>query len=282
MNIEIRPLSDALGAEVIGLDLSKPLDDETFQQVQRAHLDHLVLVFRDQRITPQQHVDFSRRFGRLDQHPADDAVLQDHPEILLVSTRRERGRYVGIPDGGPMWHSDLAYRPRGSIGSMLYAIEVPSAGGNTGFRNMYAACETLPAHLARALEGKRAIFLAGRNNAKRSFIRPLNPSQKARNPAVIHPVIRVHPETGRRAIFANPQHTVAIEGIEETESEALLAALFEHCSRPEFAYSHSWKQGDLTFWDNRCVQHIADLTRLDDPAYIRHMHRTTIDGEAVF
>jgi taurine dioxygenase len=282
MNFQIRPLSDALGAEVVGLDLSQPLDDETVKRVHRAHLDHLVLVFRDQQITPQQQIDFSRRFGRLDQHPADDAVLPEHPEILLVSTRREEGRYVGIPDGGPMWHSDLAYRPRGSIGSMLYAIEIPEAGGNTGFRNMYAACESLPAHLAEALDGKTAIFLAGRNNANRSFIRPLNPSQKERNPAVTHPVIRVHPETGRRAIFANPQHTVAIEGMDAAESDALLTALFEHCSRPDFAYSHAWKQGDLTFWDNRCVQHIADLSRVDDPAYIRHMHRTTIDGEAVF
>lgn len=282
MRIEIRPLSEALGAEVVGLDLAQPLDDDCFRQVHRAHLEHLVLVFRNQRITPRQQVAFSRRFGPLDQHPADDAVLPGHPEVLLVSTRRENGTYVGIPDGGPMWHSDLAYRPRGSVGSMLYAIEVPKAGGNTGFRNMYAACETLPAHLARALDGRRAIFLAGRNNAKRSFIRPLNESQKERTPAVTHPVIRVHPETGRRAIFANPQHTVAIEGMAPAESDALLAALFEHCDRPEFAYSHTWKQGDLTFWDNRCVQHIADLARLDDPAYIRHMHRTTIDGEAVF
>lgn len=282
MTFEIRPLSDALGAEVVGLDLSKPLDGATFAQVHRAHLEHLVLVFRDQRITPQQQVDFSRRFGRLDQHPADDAVLPDHPEVLLVSTRRENGNYVGIPDGGPMWHSDLAYRPRGSVGSMLYAIEVPKAGGNTGFRNMYAACETLPPRLAKALEGKRAIFLAGRNNAARSFVRPLSRSQKARNPAVTHPVIRTHPETGRRAIFANPQHTVAIEGLDAAESDTLLADLFEHCDRPDFAYSHAWRQGDLTFWDNRCVQHIADLSRLDDPAYIRHMHRTTIDGEAIF
>lgn len=282
MHVDIRPLSDALGAEIIGLDLSQPIDDGTFEKVHRAHLEHLVLVFRDQRITPQQQIDFSRRFGPLDQHPADDAVLPDLPEILLVSTRRENGQYVGIPDGGPMWHSDLAYRPRGSVGSMLYAIEVPEAGGNTGFKNMYKAYDTLPGHLKKSLDGRRAVFLAGRNNTKRNFIRPLNKAQKERTPAIAHPVVRIHPETGRKAIFANPQHTVAIEGMEESESDALLAALFDHCDRPEFSYSHIWRQRDLTFWDNRCVQHIADHSRLDDPGYIRHMHRTTIEGEAVF
>ena len=282
MHFDVHPLSEALGAEIIGLDLSQPLDDVSFSEVHRAHLEHLVLVFRNQRITPQQQIDFSRRFGPLDQHPADDAVLPDHPEVLLVSTRREDGKYVGIPDGGPMWHSDLAYRPRGSVGSMLYAIEIPDAGGNTGFKNMYMAHDALPGDLKREIDGKRAIFLAGRNNAKQSFIRPLNDAQKDRTPAIAHPIVRIHPETGRKAIFANPQHTVAIEGMEETESDDLLAALFEHCDRPEFSYSHTWKQGDLTFWDNRCVQHIADHTHLADPGYIRHMHRTTIEGETIF
>jgi taurine dioxygenase len=282
MSFEIRPLSDALGAEVIGLDLSQPLDDDAFLKVHRAHLEHLVLVFRDQAITPQQQKDFSRRFGPLDQHPADDAVLPDHPEVLLVSTRRESGKFVGIPDGGPMWHSDLAYRPRGSVGSMLYAIEVPPQGGNTGFANMYAAYDALPDDLKAALDGKRAVFVAGRNNAKRSFVRPLSQEQKDRTPPVTHPIFRAHPETKRKAVFANPQHTTAIDGMDKTESNALLAALFAHCARSDFTYSHAWQAGDLTFWDNRCVQHIADLSRISDPSYVRHMHRTTIEGEAVF
>jgi len=282
MTFDIRSLSDALGAEVLGLDLSRPLDDETFAAVHRAHLDHLVLVFRDQRITPQQQIDFSRRFGPLDQHPADDAVLPDHPEVLLVSTRRENGKYVGIPDGGPKWHSDLSYRPRGSVGSMLYALEVPDAGGNTGFANMYSAYDALPENLKAAVEGRRGVFLAGRNNAKQAFIRALSQTQKDRTPPVTHPIVRIHPETGRKAIFANPQHTIAIEGMGEADSEALLSEIFAHCARPEFVYRHQWRVGDLTFWDNRCVQHIADHTRLDDPGYIRHMHRTTIQGEAVF
>lgn len=282
MTLEIRPLSDALGAEVLGLDLSKPLDDATFAAVHRAHLDHLVLVFRGQDLSPRQQIAFSRRFGPLDQHPADDAVLPDHPEILLVSTRRENGKYIGIPDGGPMWHSDLAYREEPSLGSMLYAVELPDRGGNTGFANMYKAYDALPPHLKEAVEGRRGLFLAGRTNAKRRFKRALSQAQKDRTPPVMHPIIRTHPETGRKCVFANAQHTVAIEGMDEAESEAILSEIFAHCARPEFVYSHAWRSGDLTFWDNRCVLHIADHSRLDDPAYIRHMHRTTIRGNAAF
>ncbi|MCG8542767.1 MAG: TauD/TfdA family dioxygenase, partial [Alphaproteobacteria bacterium] len=233
-----------------------------------------------QQLTPQQQIDFSRRFGPLDQHPADDAVLPGHPDILVVSTKRENGAYVGLPDGGPMWHSDLAYRDRPALGSMLYGIEVPAQGGNTGFANMYAAYDALPKALKDAVEGRRGVFLAGRNNAKRSFKRNLSQAQKDRTPAVTHPIIRTHPETGRKSIFASPQHTIAIEGMDETESDAILAELFAHSTGPGFVYHHNWRAGDLTFWDNRCVLHIADLSRLDDPAYIRHMHRTTIQGDA--
>ncbi|MEM9682667.1 MAG: TauD/TfdA family dioxygenase, partial [Pseudomonadota bacterium] len=152
-------------------------------------------------------------------------------------------------------------------------------GGNTGFANMYAAYDALPGHLKAALVGTRGIFLAGRNNADRSFKRTLSAAQKAKTPPVSHPIVRTHPETGRRCIFANEQHTVAIEGMEESESADVLAQLFAHNKRTEFCYFHDWRVGDLTFWDNRCAQHIADHTRLDDPSYIRHMHRTTIEGD---
>tara|TARA_Y100001934_G_scaffold151826_1_gene182086 strand:- start:209 stop:1057 length:849 start_codon:yes stop_codon:yes gene_type:complete len=282
MSFTLNPLSEALGAEIVGLDLSRPLDKPTFDAVHQAHLDYLVLVFREQDLTPAQHIAFSERFGPLDIHPADDAVLTEHPEILLVSTRRENGRYIGLPDGGPKWHSDISYREKPSLGSMLYGIEIPEEGGNTGFANMYKAYETLPADLAEAIEGKRGVFLAGRNNAKQTFRRTLNEAQKAKTPPVSHPIIRTHPETGRKSVFANEQHTIAIEGLPEDDSNAILSELFAHCARPEFAYFHDWRPADLTFWDNRCALHIADLTRLDDPAYLRHMHRTTIQGDAPF
>ena len=282
MTFEIRPLGDALGAEIIGLDLSAPLDESVFAKVHQAHLEHLVLVFRDQSLEPQRQIEFSRRFGPLDQHPANDAVLADFPDVLVLSTKRENGKYIGLPDGGPMWHSDLAYRERTALGTMLYALEIPDSGGDTRFANMYAAYDAMPDHLRNAVEGKRAVFLAGRNNANRSFKRTLNQAQQDAVPAVTHPIIRTHPETGRKSIFASAQHTIAIEDMDESESTELLAALSAHAAQDEFIYTHKWRVGDLTFWDNRCVQHIADLSRIDDPTYIRHMHRTTIEGDAPF
>lgn len=282
MTFEIRPLGDALGAEIIGLDLSAPVDESTFAKVHQAHLDHLVLVFRDQRLDPQHQIDFSRRFGPLDHHPSDDAVLPDFPDVLVLSTKRENGKYIGLPDAGPMWHSDLAYRKQTALGTTLYALETPDSGGDTRFANMYKAYEALPKHLKGAVEGKRAVFLAGRNNANRSFKRTLNEAQRDATPATAHPVIRTHPETGRKSIFVSAQHTIAIEDMPESESAELLAAIFAHAAQDDFIYTHKWRVGDLTFWDNRCVQHIADLSRIDDPTYIRHMHRTTIEGDAPF
>ena len=282
MNFEVRPLGEALGAEIIGLDVSRPLDETALSMVRDALLRHLVIVFRDQRLTPAAQVAFASRFGPLDKHPADDATLPDYPHLLVVSTRKENGKFVGLPDAGPMWHSDLAYMQRPALGSMLYAIEVPERGGDTGFANMYAAYEALPADLRSEIEVRKGVFLAGRNNQRRTFTRRYNEAQQARTPAVLHPLVRRHPETGRRSIFANPQHTIAIDGMDEADSSALLARLFEHATQPEFTYFHRWRAGDLTFWDNRCTYHVADLSRVGEPDYIRHMHRTTIQGDVPF
>ncbi len=165
---------------------------------------------------------------------------------------------------------------------MLYGIEIPKDGGKTGFANMYSAYESLPKALKLVLDGKRGTFLAGRNNANQTFRRALNNTQKAKTPSVSHPIVRQHPETGRKSIFANEQHTIAIEGLPKDESDTILAELFAHCAQLRFTYFHTWRHGDLTFWDNRCALHIADLTRLDDPSYVRHMHRTTIQGDEPF
>ncbi len=268
MDFDIRPFSEALGAEVIGLDVSQPLDDETFAKVHRAHLAHLVLVFRDQRLTPQQQIDFSKRFGPLDQHPLQDGAHPvGFPDILVVSTRRENGAYVGIPNAGPQWHSDLAYMACPALGSMLYALELPDTGGDTCYANMYNAYDALPSHLKEAVEGRRATFRSSRRKDL---------------PVVRHPIIRTHPETGRKSIFVNPQLTDAIEGMDTQASADLLSEIYAHNAQPEFVYRHKWQPGDLVFWDNRCVQHIADHKRLDDPTYIRHMHRTTIAGDVPF
>jgi taurine dioxygenase len=265
-SFEIRPLSDALGAEIIGLDVSAPLDAETFAKVHQAHLDHLVLVFRDQTLTPQQQIDFSKRFGPLDEHPSQGkAHISGYPDILVVSTKTENGKDVGLRNAGPTWHSDLAYMERPALGSMLYALELPDSGGDTGFANCYRAYEALPAHLKDAVAGKRAIFHSTRADVD-----------------ALHPIIRSHPETGRKSIFVNPQLTTGIEDMDQAESAPLLAEIYAHNASEEFLYFHPWRPGDLAFWDNRCVQHIADHKRLNDPSYIRHMHRTTIAGDVPF
>ena len=283
MTFAIKPFAACLGAEIIGIDLTRPLTDDDFARVHRAHLDHLIIVFRDQSLTPEQQIAFSRRFGPLDRYPSDQASLAGHPEILVVSTRKENGKYIGLPDAGPKWHSDLSYVKTPALGSMLYALEVPDHGGNTGFANMYDAYETLPGDLRAALDGRRAIFLPGRaQKGGADFKIGFSAEQKERVPPVAHPVFRTHPETRRKSVFANPQHTIGIEGMAESESEPLLQRLFEHCAHPRFTYRHQWRPGDMVFWDNRCALHIADLSRVGDPAYRRHMHRTTIMGDVPF
>lgn len=267
MNFEIRPLSTALGAEVIGLDVSRPIDPLAFKKIHQAHLKYHVLVFREQSLTPREQINFSQRFGTLDSHPSQGtAYLEDFPEILVVSTKKKNGKDVGLRNAGPMWHSDLAYRKEPALGSMLYAIELPNTGGDTGFANMCAAYDALSEKMKQSVDGKRAIF------------------HSTRDPSLIaaHPVVRTHPESGRKSIFVNPQLTSHIKGVDPEMSESLLKALYAHCQQPEFIYWHKWRQGDLTFWDNRCVLHIADHARLDDPTYLRHMHRTTIAGDRPF
>ncbi|MFT5174054.1 MAG: taurine dioxygenase [Gammaproteobacteria bacterium] len=283
MSFDVRPLSACLGAEIIGIDLAVPLDAGAFKRVHQAHLDHLVVVFREQSLTPEQQIAFSRRFGPLDQHPSDQASLASHPEILVVSTRKENGAYIGLPDAGPKWHSDLSYVATPALGSMLYALQVPNHGGNTGFANMYAAYESLPDDLRTAFEGKRAVFLPGRaQKGGADFKVGFSAAQKDRMPPVAHPVFRTHPETGRKSVFANPQHTIGVEGMDDADCMPLLQQLFDHCAQTRFILRHQWRDGDLVFWDNRCVLHIADLSRLEDPTYQRHLHRTTIMGDVPF
>ena len=276
---EIRPLSDALGAEVVGLDLAQPLDDETFETVHRAHLDHMVLVFREQNLSPEQHIAFSRRFGDLSGHVFDQFLLPGHPEILKVLNKKVKdGEFAGLPQAGRRWHSDLAYTKTPSLGSLLYALEIPPRGGDTLFNNMYAAYETLPEETKARIEGMKAEFLLG--SAQKYFTeaeRPaLSAEQLAKVPSVHHPIVRTHPETGRKALYVSQAHTVRILGIEEVESEALLAELTEHSVQPAFVYRHKWRLHDLVFWDNRCCMHIAEPP---PPEYSRHMHRTTVVGD---
>jgi taurine dioxygenase len=280
---DIRAFDAPVGAEIVGLDLSKPLSSDDFARIHRAHLDHHVLVFRDQRITPAQQIDFSRRFGPLQIHVLHQFALTGHPEVLIVSNIVENGKPIGLGDAGHFWHSDLSYKDKPSLGSMLHAQELPAEGGDTLFANMHAAYDALPADLRRAIEGLKAehTYLARYAELqKRSPWRPnLTSAQIAEVKPVVHPVVRTHPETGRKAIFVSEHFTTRIVGVSESESRALLDALFAHSVKPEFVYRHCWAERDMVFWDNRSLMHLAAGT----PDHLRRrLYRTTIEGDTPF
>ncbi|MCT9073553.1 TauD/TfdA dioxygenase family protein [Cupriavidus gilardii] len=280
---EIRPFEAPLGAEVVGLDLSQPLSDADFARIHRAHLDHHVLVFRDQRITPDQQIAFSRRFGPLQIHVLHQFQLPGHPEILIVSNVLKDGKPIGLGDAGHFWHSDLSYKEKPSLGSLLHAQELPAEGGDTLFANQHLAWETLPAELKRAVEGRQAehTYLARYAELQqRSPWRPnLTAEQIAQVKPVLQPVVRTHPETGRRALFVSEHFTTRIVGLPDDESRALLDALFAHSVKPEFVYRHRWQPHDLVFWDNRSLLHLAAGCPADQR---RVMYRTTIEGDIPF
>nr|WP_243849722.1 TauD/TfdA family dioxygenase [Paraburkholderia rhizosphaerae] len=272
-----------LGAEVIGLDLSQPLADDDFARLHRAHLDYHVLVFRDQRITPDQHVAFSRRFGPLQKHVLHQFALPGHPETLIVSNIVENGKPIGLGDAGHFWHSDLSYKEKPSLGSLLHAQELPAEGGDTLFANMHLAYDALPTQLRDKVAGLRAehTYLARYAELQaRSPWRPnLTPQQIAEVKPVVHPVVRTRPETGRKAIFVSEHFTTRIVGLPEDESRALLDELFAHSVRAEFVYRHQWRDHDMVFWDNRSLMHLAAGT----PDHLRRkLYRTTIEGDVPF
>jgi taurine dioxygenase len=281
--IEIHPFDAPLGAEVIGLDLSKPLSPNDFARIHRAHLDHHVLVFRDQRIPPEQHIAFSKRFGPLQIHVLHQFALAGHPEVLVVSNIVENGKPIGLGDAGHFWHSDLSYKEKPSLGSLLHAQELPRVGGDTLFANMHLAWDELPAHLRSAVEGRRAehTYLARYAELqKRSPWRPnLSAEQVAEVKPVVHPIVRTHPETARKALFVSEHFTTRIVDLPEDESRALLAELFAHSVQPQFIYRHRWREHDLVFWDNRSLMHLAAGTPDDER---RRLNRTTVEGDAPF
>jgi taurine dioxygenase len=279
----IVPFDAPLGAEVIGLDLAQPLGAQEFAELHRAHLDHHVLVFRDQRITPPQQVEFSRRFGPLQIHVLRQFQLPSDPEVLIISNIKEDGQPIGLGDAGHYWHSDLSYKAVPSLGSMLHAQELPAEGGDTLFANQHTAWETLPPELQRALEGATAehSYLAKYAELqRRNPWRPnLTQAQIDEVAPAVHPVVRIHPETGRRALFVSEHFTTRIVGLPEDESRALLDVLFEHSTRPEHIYRHQWQPRDMVFWDNRSLMHLAAGCPEDQR---RKLYRTTIEGDAPF
>ena len=282
-SIEIRPFQAPLGAEVLGLDLNQPLADADFQRLHRAHLDHHVLVFRNQQITPAQQIDFSRRFGSLQIHVLKQFALPGHDGILIVSNIKENGAPIGLGDAGYYWHSDLSYVEKPSLGSMLHAQELPSEGGDTLFANQHAAYDALPAELKKSIANLRAehTYLAKYEELRaRNPWRPkLTQEQVDQVKPVLHPVVRTHPETGRKALFVSEHFTTRIVDLPADESRQLLDELHALSTRPEYVYRHAWQPHDMVFWDNRSVMHLAAGT----PDHLRRkLYRTTIEGDVPF
>lgn len=278
----IKPFT-GLGAEIIGLDLSLPLNQQDFARIYQAHIDHHVVVFRDQQITPQQQIDFSRRFGNLQIHVLQQFLLKDHPEILIVSNIVEDGQPIGLGDAGKYWHSDLSYKALPSLGSMLHAQELPAEGGDTLFADMHLAWDTLPSALRQAVDGRRAVHTYTATYSKPKFgsqWRPqLTAEQLAQVKAVSQPIVRTHPVSGRKALFVSEGFTTHIEGIPADESEQILQAIYDHSVREEHLYRHQWQPHDMVFWDNRSLIHLATGC----PNHLRRkLFRTTIEGDAPF
>ena len=268
--LRVTPLSPVIGAEVSGVDLAQALDAAVLTELKDAWAKHLVLFFRDQRLTFAQHKALGRRFGELHVHPAapkDD----EHPEILVVHGD-DKVQFVA----GSLWHSDVSCDREPPLGSILRVVQVPSSGGDTLFANMYAAYEGLSDRLQRLLAGLTAIhdgeqYYRGRYGSANL--------RDDRHPAAEHPVVRTHPVTGRQALFVNQGFTTRIKELPISESDALLAFLFRHCERPEFHCRFQWREHSVAFWDNRCTQHLAIW---DYYPQTRHGYRVSIKGDVPF
>ena len=277
-HIDTAPIAGALGAEIGGVNVAQDLDDTVIGEIRQALLDHGVIFFRDQTLDRDQHKEFTRRFGDIFIHPNYNGVSAD-PEI--VDIRREPGDKKIV---GEDWHTDTTMVEEPPMGAILYAIEVPPYGGDTLFANQYLAYEALSPGLKRTLEGMRAIhtdrMVAGPQanmNAQRST--KVREDADWRETITTHPVVRTHPETGRKLLFVNRSYTVGFEGWTEAESKPLLEYLLEHGHRPEFTCRFRWANGSIAFWDNRSTKHLAVH---DAGPFRRIMRRTQICGGRVY
>jgi taurine dioxygenase len=281
--LSVRPTGHALGAEITGVDLAGGIDDSTFQRIVDALHEHEVIFFRNQSLTPDQHVAFSRRFGELEAHVRQDCCLPGYPEIFVVSNVIENGKPIGSQDAGYFWHSDLCYAEKPSRGSLFYAREVPvrdgEPRGDTIFSSMTKAFETLPERIRSKLAGRNAVnsYIHGYSRARKSGPRkPLTEEQKRKTPDREHPAVRTHPYTGKKCLFVNEGYTTRIVGLDEAESASLLQEIFEHVQSPALTYRHKWRVGDFLIWDNCAVQHQAVLDY--ELPLRRRMERTTLTG----
>jgi taurine dioxygenase len=280
-HLEVNRIAGSLGAEVAGVDLSRPLEAEVMAEIRQALLDNLVIFFRDQSLAPDQQLSFARRWGDIHLHPYM-AGMDDFPEVLEIrKTPADKKNFGGS------WHSDQMFTAKPAMGTMLYAKEVPSAGGDTLFTNQYLAYEALSEGMRAMLDRLKGVsrgdnFSSHDGKTRREFYAD-KLSMTVKDPGntqtvTTHPLVRTHPETGRKALYVGG-HLHKFEDMTETESRPLIDFLMQHSTRPEFTCRFRWQTGSLAFWDNRCTQHFAVN---DYPAETRIMHRVTICGDTPY
>ena len=284
MPLGFQRLGSPIACEVRGVDLSRPLADATFAAIYDAFVAHSVLVFRHQTLEPEMQLAFSNRFGSPERHVLTSFALPEHPDVFLISNLKENGKPKGAIRAGQYWHSDCSYLALPTMASMLHALQIPSVGGDTLFASLFAAYDALSAPMQRLLQGLNAVHdysYAYETYFSRFPDRPpLSAQQRSSVPPVTHPLVRVHPDSGRRALFISPGFTRRIEGLSDDESRTLLQFLCAHVTRHDFVYRHQWQVGDVVIWDNRGALHcaMADYD-MNEP---RHLHRTSIAGDRPF
>jgi taurine dioxygenase len=281
--LEVKALSPALGAAIHGIDLRRDLNEATVAALLEAWHRHLVLVFPGQELAEEDQIRIAEHFGEIQGRSRPEATRREagrtkHPGIMLVSNIRENGEPIGsLPDGEMQFHSDMCYTENPVKGTFLYAIEVPAQGGDTLFLNMYSAYDGLPDAMKARLATSRALNSYSHGYSGATFRRDNVRAAEDRN--FIHPVVRTHPDTGRKALYINRLMTMEIAGLPEAESTELLEALFEHIEQERFIYAHKWRPGDLVLWDNRCTLH----ARTDFSAGERRLlRRVVIKGDRPF
>ena len=281
-SMNIRPLSDALGIEVSGLDAAA-LDDETFNELRDRFHENIVVVIRDQSLSPGEQVQFSRRFGEPEHHVSPLYQMKDEPDVMILSNEVVDGKLVGNPDAGSDWHSDQAYTDQPCAYTILQSVKIPKAGGDTAWTNMVAAYEALSDAMKARIDGLIGVHNFSRlKNPRMKPLERLNADyyQKYSPPDAFHPLVRTHPFTRRKALYLSARSTIGIKDMDDAQAQPLLDELFAHIDNPRFVYRHNWRQGDLVMWDNRTSNHIAlGGVKLPD---VRRMHRTTVVGEIPF
>lgn len=275
--IDVKPISGALGAEIFGVDISCPLSNQEFDKIHQTFLNHHVICFRDQKLTPQKQVEFAQKFGKPDVYPFIKAIPETPEVIEILKTEKDTVNFGGG------WHTDTSYLKYPALGSMLYALEVPNAGGDTMFANMHLAYEVLSDGMKDFLSGLVGVNTSAQNyrGGRAKKMKELDGMkdkyiEESEVSVAEHPVVRTHPETGRKGLYVSRAHTSHFKGMTEAESKPLIDYLSDHATQPAFTCRMNWRPGTLIFWDNRSTQHFAVN---DYDGQRRRMHRVTLIGD---